>query len=932
MNLGINLTGAEYGLLTTTASIDYFAAEGFTTVRLPLSWEQLQPSLNGSLDPAFIEQVHTFVSNAEAQGMKVILDLHNYGAYNGNLIGSAETPVSAFADLWGKLATEFATDSNVSFGLMNEPQVATATQWLPAVNAAIAAIRDAGATTQQVLVSGVHWDGGSSWTTTDNASVLGGTGAIVDPAKNFAFEVHQYLDDTSGKNDWVVSETIGVERLQEITTWARETGAKLYLGEFGVASDHTSLVALTNMMNFVEQNGDVWEGGSYFAGGVGWHDYMYGVEPNLGLLDLPQMAVLKNYLDTRVVSTVLANNTVELDTFVEGRSTVSIKDVLDDGGNLLSRTLYDIDGHATRSVSVGADGQYDLSIYSNGASAPTTLEVYDHSYDIVSRTILGADGSKTVTFYGSGEWDVRRIETYSAGAHLSEVQQVNADGDHVITSYTNDIATRAETYDAQWHFVSRSLYDAAGHLTQVQSTDSAGNTTFTDYNSAGTQMTASYTYDVAWHQVSATTYDGAGHLQSVQTTLAGGGHEIDTYGATDAVMRSAVYDSAWALLSNTVSNGDGTHTTSTYEGVQIVKSEIFDTSWQLVSRTSFDEHGKISEIFHELQGGDSQTATYATAGAAYPSTIDTFDAAGHITSRAQVDASGHVTAVDGVNADGSHTVETFKSGSTLAATSETYDSNWHLVTRTSFDDDGHVARVLEEKADGTHVFANYVPGDAHPSSIDTYNAAWQITERFQVDAAGRTTAVDHIKADGSHLVESFQPGSAYAATAETYDASWHLQSRTTYDGAGLVANILHEEANGTHAIATYATPGAAHPATIDGFDANWQITDRVHLDQTGALTAIDHVNTDGTHRVELFQAGSSKAYETDTYSANWSLLASKLSSGDAPSSAATALVAEFDGSHVAAHADAAPAAPTTESHDVHGIVLAAVFSADWALV
>src|SRR3569623_901899 len=103
---------------------------------------------------------------------------------------------------------------------MNEPQLPTAASWLTAANGAIAAIRAAGAT-QQILVSGTYWDGGQSWTTTDNASVIGAAGAVVDPLINYAFEEHQYLDDTSGQNDWVVSPTIGVDRLQAVTTWAR---------------------------------------------------------------------------------------------------------------------------------------------------------------------------------------------------------------------------------------------------------------------------------------------------------------------------------------------------------------------------------------------------------------------------------------------------------------------------------------------------------------------------------------------------------------------------------------------------------------------------------------------------------------------------------------------------------------------------------------
>ena len=92
---------------------------------------------------------------------------------------------------------------------MNEPHVQSATEWLSSANAGIAAICGAGAT-QQILVPGSYWDGAWTWTTTDNAAVIG-TG-VQDPLHNFAFEVHQYLDfDGSGRIQGVVSTAIGID-------------------------------------------------------------------------------------------------------------------------------------------------------------------------------------------------------------------------------------------------------------------------------------------------------------------------------------------------------------------------------------------------------------------------------------------------------------------------------------------------------------------------------------------------------------------------------------------------------------------------------------------------------------------------------------------------------------------------------------------------
>jgi endoglucanase len=117
---------------------------------------------------------------------------------------------------------------------MNEPHDQSASVWLGSANAAIEAIRAAGAS-QEILVPGSYYDGAWTWTTSDNAAVIG-TG-VQDPAHNFAFEVHQYLDaDGSGTHAGVVSAEIGVERLTAITQWAEATNHRLFLGEVGVAS------------------------------------------------------------------------------------------------------------------------------------------------------------------------------------------------------------------------------------------------------------------------------------------------------------------------------------------------------------------------------------------------------------------------------------------------------------------------------------------------------------------------------------------------------------------------------------------------------------------------------------------------------------------------------------------------------------------------
>jgi endoglucanase len=253
----------------------------------------VQPTKNGPLSAAELARMDDVVDYAASKGIMVVLDVHNYGSAYGALIGSSGLPNSSFADFWGKLAAHFKNDPNVMFGLMNEPHQQSASQWIQSVNAAIDAIRDAGAT-QKILVPGTYWDGAWTWVSSDNDTVIGN--GVVDPLNNYAFEVHQYLDsDGSGTSSSVVSSNVGVQRLTAVTEWAQATGNQLFLGEFGVAQNPTSLQALDNMLNYMHQHQDVWLGATYWAGGPWWGSYMFSIEVANGV-DKPQMDVLERYL------------------------------------------------------------------------------------------------------------------------------------------------------------------------------------------------------------------------------------------------------------------------------------------------------------------------------------------------------------------------------------------------------------------------------------------------------------------------------------------------------------------------------------------------------------------------------------------------------------------------------------------------------------
>jgi len=147
--VGTNLAGNEFsvtsagydrsagyqGVVHNSADFAYAYSQGLRTVRYPVVWERLQPTLNGALDPAHLTDLNTVLQAAYANGMTISLDLHNYARYttaaanaNAGIPMSTAGTVNAnhLADLWTKINTYVQADvgrrtAMLAYDLMNEP-------------------------------------------------------------------------------------------------------------------------------------------------------------------------------------------------------------------------------------------------------------------------------------------------------------------------------------------------------------------------------------------------------------------------------------------------------------------------------------------------------------------------------------------------------------------------------------------------------------------------------------------------------------------------------------------------------------------------------------------------------------------------------------------------------------------------------------------
>lgn len=157
--------------------------------------------------------------------------------------------------------------------------------------AAINAIRAAGATSQYIFVEGNGYTGAWSWTT-DNDNLK----ALTDSEDKIVYEMHQYLDsDSSGTSESCVSATIGKERLQSATTWLRDNKKKGFLGEFAGGVNANCEAAVEGMLSYLSENTDVWTGAEWWAAGPKWGSYMFSMEPSTGPAYSTYLPILKKY-------------------------------------------------------------------------------------------------------------------------------------------------------------------------------------------------------------------------------------------------------------------------------------------------------------------------------------------------------------------------------------------------------------------------------------------------------------------------------------------------------------------------------------------------------------------------------------------------------------------------------------------------------------
>ncbi len=302
---GHDVMPGEYGkdyIYPEAGDFDSMKSKGFTLARIPFKWERILDTLGGGFNQRDLTHLKGCVTAAAQRGIDVILDLHNYGRYwvdgDHQPIGTHGITIGHLTDLWGKLAAEFSSFTNIyGYALMNEPHdMDPGTPWKDIAQACIYAIREADPKTA-IIVGGDSWSSAERWQIySDNLKYL------YDPSENLIFEAHVYFDkDNSGtyKYDYEGEQChkyFGIQRVQPFVNWLKVNGKRGFIGEYGIPGDDPRwLETLDYFLAYLSRNNI---NGAYWAAGPWWpEDHFMALRPKDGV-DKPQMEVLRKYLRT----------------------------------------------------------------------------------------------------------------------------------------------------------------------------------------------------------------------------------------------------------------------------------------------------------------------------------------------------------------------------------------------------------------------------------------------------------------------------------------------------------------------------------------------------------------------------------------------------------------------------------------------------------
>ncbi|KAI1129150.1 glycoside hydrolase family 5 protein [Nemania abortiva] len=287
---GVNIAGFDFGCATdgtcvTTkvyppvsalggpdgqGQMSHFVTDNSMNIfRLPVGWQFLvNNQLGGTLDSGNLGQYDQLMQACLGTGATCIIDIHNYARWNGQIIGQGGPTDDQFANLWSQLATKYASEEKIMFGLMNEPHdVPDINTWAKSVQAAVTAIRQAetaaGGSAHTILIPGNDWTSAAAFPTKSGPALL----SVVNPdntTTGLVFDVHKYSDsDNSGTHTDCTTDNISTA-FAPLADWLRTNKRQAINTEMGGGNTESCQKFICDQIAYVNENADV------YIGYVGW--------------------------------------------------------------------------------------------------------------------------------------------------------------------------------------------------------------------------------------------------------------------------------------------------------------------------------------------------------------------------------------------------------------------------------------------------------------------------------------------------------------------------------------------------------------------------------------------------------------------------------------------------------------------------------------
>lgn len=288
---GVNISGFDFGCstdgtCTVSGVVDpgqegieqmehFVNDQGLNTFRLPVGWQYLvNDNLGGTLDSTNFDNYDALMQGCLDVADLCIIDIHNYARWNGEIVGQGGPTNEDFTSLWSQLATKYADNTKVAFGVMNEPHDVEIDTWAETVQAAVTAIRQAGATSQMILLPGNNWSHALSSVSSGSAEALAAITNLDGTVENLIYDVHQYLD-SDGSGTHTECTTDNTEGFAEFGDWLRDNGRQAMLTETGGSNEDSCLTNVCAQLAKLNEYSNVYLG--WWGWGAGMFDTSYEI-------------------------------------------------------------------------------------------------------------------------------------------------------------------------------------------------------------------------------------------------------------------------------------------------------------------------------------------------------------------------------------------------------------------------------------------------------------------------------------------------------------------------------------------------------------------------------------------------------------------------------------------------------------------------------